>query len=458
MIIKHVPMRTLGKSDFGGLVGYITDAQSKDHRLGMVQVTNCEAATVPAAIEEILATQHMNTRAKGDKTYHLIVSFRAGEQPDEATLKGIEERICSGLGYGEHQRVSAVHNDTDNLHIHIAINKIHPTRNTMHEPFQSYRLLGELCSILEQDYGLEQDNHQPRRTQSEARVADMEQHSGMESLVGWVKRQCLEDIRSSTSWAELHQVMRDNGLVLRERGNGLVVEASDGTMVKASTIARDLSKRALEARIGPFQASSEMHASKPKRSYQKAPMPMRIDTTELYARYKNEQKNLALARSDALSSARLRKDRANDQRGLQAALRMAAERYGSRITVTGDAEFKARIIHAAVDGRLSITFADPGLERRRQELLQPRSKSKGSVASLRSRVSPIGQQPPPQRRNQLHSLGRLPVLHIAASEQVMQPQAPQAPSPAETIALRQAKLRAEQAAKKAKRQGKGRAR
>lgn len=266
MIIKHVPMRTLGKSDFGGLVGYITDAQSKDHRLGMVQVTNCEAATVPAAIEEILATQHMNTRAKGDKTYHLIVSFRAGEQPDEATLKAIEERICSGLGYGEHQRVSAVHNDTDNLHIHIAINKIHPTRNTMHEPFQSYRMLGELCSILEQDYGLEQDNHQPRRTQSEARVADMEQHSGMESLVGWVKRQCLEDIRSSTSWAELHQVMRDNGLVLRERGNGLVVEASDGTMVKASTIARDLSKRALEARIGPFQASSEMHASKPKRS------------------------------------------------------------------------------------------------------------------------------------------------------------------------------------------------
>jgi hypothetical protein len=155
---------------------------------------------------------------------------------------------------------------------------------------------------------------------------------------------------------------------------------------------------------------------------------------------------------------KLQVSRANDQRGLQAALRMAAERYGSRITVSGDAEFKARIILAAVDGRLSITFADPGLERRRQELLQRRSKSKGSVASLRSRVSPIGQQPPPQRRNQLHSLGQLPVLRIAGSEQVMQPQAPQAPTPAETIALRQAKLRAEQAAKKAKRQGKRRAR
>ena len=29
MIAKHVPMRSLGKSDFAGLVQYITDAQSK---------------------------------------------------------------------------------------------------------------------------------------------------------------------------------------------------------------------------------------------------------------------------------------------------------------------------------------------------------------------------------------------------------------------------------------------
>jgi hypothetical protein len=29
--------------------------------------------------------------------------------------------------------------------------------------------------------------------------------------------------------------MRDNGLELRERANGLVIEAGDGTMVKAST-------------------------------------------------------------------------------------------------------------------------------------------------------------------------------------------------------------------------------
>ncbi len=41
-----------------------------------------------------------STRAKGDRTYHLIVSFRTGEQPRADTLRAIEERICAGLGYG----------------------------------------------------------------------------------------------------------------------------------------------------------------------------------------------------------------------------------------------------------------------------------------------------------------------------------------------------------------------
>ena len=101
MIAKHVSMRSLGKSDFAGLANYITDAQSKDHRLGQVLPTNCAAATLPAAIDEVLATQHINTRAKSDKTYHLIVSFRAGEQPSADTLRQIEARICAGLGFAE---------------------------------------------------------------------------------------------------------------------------------------------------------------------------------------------------------------------------------------------------------------------------------------------------------------------------------------------------------------------
>lgn len=327
MIAKHVAMRSLGKSDFAGLVSYVTDAQSKDHRLGQVQITNCDAVSVQDAITEILATQHSNTRAKGDKTYHLIVSFRAGEQPSADTLRAIEERICAGLGYGEHQRVSAVHNDTDNLHIHIAINKIHPARHTMHEPYYPHLALADLCTALEREYGLETDNHQSHQRGAASRAADMERHAGVDSLVGWIKRECLEEIKAAQSWAELHQVMRDNSLEMTPRGNGLVIRADDGTMVKPSTVARELSKPALERRLGAFEASPErVERKQAKREYQQKPVRSRADTTELYARYKDEQKNLTTVRGEALAAARRRKDRAVADAKQKAATKRAAIR------------------------------------------------------------------------------------------------------------------------------------
>jgi hypothetical protein len=71
-------------------------------------------------------TAAFNARAKSDRTYHLLISLRAGENPDAKTLRVIEERFCKELGYAEHQRVSIIHHDTDNVHIHVAINKFTP--------------------------------------------------------------------------------------------------------------------------------------------------------------------------------------------------------------------------------------------------------------------------------------------------------------------------------------------
>ena len=101
MIAKHVPMKSVRKSDFADLVKYLIDEQQKRERVTGVSVTNCHADRPDAAILEVLNTQAQNKRAESDKTYHLIVSFRAGEQPDAATLQAIERRICEGLGYGE---------------------------------------------------------------------------------------------------------------------------------------------------------------------------------------------------------------------------------------------------------------------------------------------------------------------------------------------------------------------
>jgi hypothetical protein len=256
MIAKKVPMRSLGKSDYGGLVKYLTDKQDKKERIGSVSVTNCQAEEWQFAVTEILNTQAQNTRAMSDKTYHLVVSFPGDEEPDEATLKAIEARICEGLGYGEHQRICVLHRDTDNLHFHIAINKIHPLRHTIHDPYYDHFLLGPLCEKLEREYGLEIVNHQVRKTGSEDRADDMEHHAGVQSLLGWVKRECAGRIKDARSWADLHAILNESGLELREKGNGLVITDGGGLGVKASSVARELSKARLEERLGAFEAAT----------------------------------------------------------------------------------------------------------------------------------------------------------------------------------------------------------
>jgi hypothetical protein len=288
MIAKHVTMKSVRKSDFGRLVKYITHPQQKSERVGQVSATNCQTDRVAVSILEVINTQALNTRAVSDKTYHLIVSFRAGEEPEAETLRAVEARLCEGLGFGEHQRISAVHYDTDNLHLHIAINKIHPTRYTIKNPYNDYKTLAKLCETLERDYGLEPDNHRAQRCGAENRAQDMERHAGIESLIGWIQRECLGQLQSAQSWAELHQALGDNGLEIRERANGLII--TDGqTTVKASSVSRDLSKARLEARLGAFEPALELGPTTPTRRYEPRPLRMGVDTSELYAKYREEQ-------------------------------------------------------------------------------------------------------------------------------------------------------------------------
>jgi hypothetical protein len=310
MIAKHVPMTSVAKSNFASLVQYLCDTQHKQERLGWVAVTNCGSDSPDAAVREVLATQARNTRARSDKTYHLIVSFRPGEQVDEATCRAVEARLCDGLGLGVHQRVCALHYDTDSLHLHIAINKIHPTRYTIHNPYYDHPKLGQLCTELEREYALAPDNHCPRQRGAACRAADMERHGGLESLLGWIRRECQGQILAAQSWTDLHRVLQASGLALRERGTGFIVMAANGTAVKASSIDPCCSRPRLEHRLGPYAPPEARQAvDPPAKTYAKQPLPCRIDTTALYAQYRATQQQARARGAAERAAARAGKGR-----------------------------------------------------------------------------------------------------------------------------------------------------
>jgi hypothetical protein len=308
MIAKRVPIQQLHKSHFGNLVEYLV-SEKNAYRVGGVRITNCQSETVEWTIQEILATQARNTRAQSDKTYHLIVSFPEGEEPPESTLHAIEDRICEGLGFARHQRLSVIHRDTDNLHFHLAINKIHPERLTIYEPYYDHKKLGELCAALELHYGLIQDNHQARKTGQ--RAEDMERFTGIESLTGYLRRECLERLQAVSSWAEVHTLLAEQGIGLKLRGNGLVFTEGADRFVKASAVDRLLSKGQLEARLGPFQAAETLRAEPgrdrtkvPRPRRPERPVPLRVETGALWEAYQQEREGRKRARQTGRMAAR----------------------------------------------------------------------------------------------------------------------------------------------------------
>ncbi len=344
-------MRALKRSDYAGLLRYLLNTQNKNERVGEVRVTNCQSADPMVAAIEVLNTQSLNQRATGDKTYHLVLSFRAGEQPDAVTLRALEARVCEALGYSEHQRVSVVHHDTDNLHVHVAINKIHPVKHTMHSPYNDHITLGKVCQKLEHEYGLQRDNHRTGKTHAESQAGDMEHHAGVESLIGWIKRGCWSELSSATSWAELHEVMLANGLRLHERGNGLVITASDGTTIKASSLDRQFSKAKLEQRFGRFQAPPETDgAHEPAQRYEHKPFRFRADTTTLFKQYKaqRESRGREDCRTREWAEARERKNQ------LIAAIKRKGKLKRTAIKLLSCDTVSKRILFAAV-GRTMLS-------------------------------------------------------------------------------------------------------
>ncbi|MBK8815626.1 MAG: relaxase/mobilization nuclease domain-containing protein [Methylococcaceae bacterium] len=322
MIAKAIPMKTAVKSHFAKLVAYITDDQDTPFRLGAVNITNCYGDEVEDAVFEVLNTQLKNQRAVSDKTYHLIVSFRAGEEPSAETLQAIENEICAGLGFKDHQRVSAVHCDTENLHVHIAINKVHPSKHTIHKPFQDYKTLAKLCAKLEQQYGLEVDKHSTQRNHTAGRARDMEAHAGIESLMSWIQQNALAQIKQANSWEALHIVLYENGLSIKLRGNGLAISTIDGALgVKASSVDRDCSKKQLEQRFGSFQPANEqaLKAIKVKQRYKRSTLinnsakigesvrindPAKTISAELFSVYQAQMADKTANRNDAIDKAR----------------------------------------------------------------------------------------------------------------------------------------------------------
>lgn len=291
---------------FDRLVGYIADADRAGERVVGTRISNCLCDDLRLSIDEIEHTQARNTRAKGDKSYHLVFSFPEGERPTAAQLRDIEDRLCEAIGLADHQRISAVHDDTDNLHVHVAISKVHPATLRLVEPYYDHPKLMAACFELELRHGLRRDNHGPTAELSvQGKAAKMEAFAERESLQRWVIETCADDLQrglqEAKSWSELHQAFATCGLELRPRGAGLVIAVQGaGPAIKASSLGREFSFGSLTKALGPFEPAAGLGGDgREKRRYRGGLLVQSPNVQPLWARYNEEREATKRARQNS---------------------------------------------------------------------------------------------------------------------------------------------------------------
>ncbi|MGB5682772.1 MAG: TraI/MobA(P) family conjugative relaxase [Polyangiales bacterium] len=238
---------------------------------------------VEVAVEVMEVLQQGNVRAKGNKTYHLVISFHPEDRRlTPAELEDVVRRAVSAAGLGEHQYIAVRHSEQEHEHLHVAVNRIHPETLKIHHPYQAIHAFQALASTLEDELGLRQVDRSVGRSRNH-QARDFEAHQGIESFSRWARRSIggAKELDRIASWEALHKELEVFGVRLVPRGNGLaIVDATRTNLAcKASALGRGWSKQRLCERYGDFvpgPGSAEV-AREQVQAYEERPLGRPLD-------------------------------------------------------------------------------------------------------------------------------------------------------------------------------------
>tara|TARA_R110001583_G_scaffold87175_1_gene227782 strand:+ start:1132 stop:4281 length:3150 start_codon:yes stop_codon:yes gene_type:complete len=308
MIAKKIPKDPNIADNYKELAHYIAAAKEPGEKLDRFWIANCGAGEkredLDLALVEIDAVRRLKPDVK-DKSYHMIVSFRPGEKErlSDQDLKDIAQSYAKALGFAEHQYVAGTHINTDNFHMHIAFNRVHPQTLQLVTPYRDFKILDRVSRQLEKKYGLFVDNGMAQRMDNSAKLSpsarDYESQTWQQSFQNHVlghRDDILKQTTEAKSWQDLHDVLGEYDITLKKRGNGFVLLGPDGQGMKASALDRSMSKAALEKKLGTFkppveeQKAAQSKPQRPKRRYKHRPTLRHPAMPPLWRKYLGTRK------------------------------------------------------------------------------------------------------------------------------------------------------------------------
>lgn len=204
----------------------------------------------------------------GDPVNHFVLSWPSHEQPTPAQLHEAAKIFVREIGMDGHQVVYGAHQNTENCHLHLAINRVSPETGKVvkiNQGFDRRAAAKAICTIEHLQGWTPEKNAMYRMTENgpalvEGRekslsqgAQDAEKKHGNLSLERRAKGLAPE-ISLATSWQDLHLRLAHHGATYEKRKGGAIIKFGKAGFIKASTASREASLKSLEKKFGqPFE-------------------------------------------------------------------------------------------------------------------------------------------------------------------------------------------------------------
>lgn len=297
-----------GGSSFKSLGAYLTNDVDKETgeviQRGEIMLSPSLLSEETAAIE-MRAVSKENQRCK-DPVLHLVLSWQKDENPSREQWEKAVNHAMKEIGMTEHQYMAVAHTDTENFHVHIMANRVHPETYRAHYPEWLHKSLDKACREIEAEQGWQHSNglykwdedkgravpmtraerealrEAGERRELEAgeagkgRAAAMERFGNAESLQTYCKGAPAQELaavmkQERATWQDVHAVMGRHGLELHKGEKGGYTVTAEGVKVKASDVFRrqfsgKATREATEAKLGEWEPPRQK-AAEPVQTY-----------------------------------------------------------------------------------------------------------------------------------------------------------------------------------------------
>lgn len=247
----------IGKSHsgggFGGLTRYLLTGRKDEPNPDRVLWTSTRELALEDPREAAVLMRATAAQGHTDKpVQHMSISLAPGEHLSREQWEKVIDTTLRDLGLEGHQALIVAHQDTAQEHIHLMVNRVHPETYRAWDRWQDRPRLMESLRPQELALGLQPTPHVKNPDLVPDGLVQQFERTGEPPLLDFARATARSIFQEAGSWSELHERLAKEGLYLERKGQGLVV-SDDHRHIKASSVDRSASLRALEARLGAYQ-------------------------------------------------------------------------------------------------------------------------------------------------------------------------------------------------------------